>query len=102
MEAPLLRLKEEPWERGSISEHLERIVAWCRSRGYELASVPFTKSKKNVTPWHIEMVVIPPMQPMYFSETLPHLGGKRLAEIPKLFGYKPYTPPFTEEPHPFA
>jgi ribosomal protein S12 methylthiotransferase accessory factor len=93
---------EEPWEQDTAAEHLERIVAWCRERGYEFATVALTAAKKNTTPWHIEMSVIPQMQPTHLSEALQHLGGERLASVPKLFGYKPRTPLFTEEPHPFA
>jgi hypothetical protein len=55
----------------------------------------------NVSPWHIEMVVIPELQPIHYSEDLPHIGGARLSEIPTRFGYTPRTP-FIEEPHPFA
>jgi len=90
-----------PWEHDSPEEHWRRILSWCRERGYECFSVPLTRSRMNVTPWHIEMVVIPELQPIHYSENLPHIGGARLAEIPTRFGYTPCAP-FTAEPHPFA
>ncbi len=92
----------EPWEGDSDEEHLARITDWCRERGYEFASVALTHSKGNPTPWHIEAAVIPELQPLHLSERQPHIGGKRLAEIPKLFGYTSLAVPHTADPHPFA
>lgn len=92
----------EAWESDSPQQHLARIVAWCTSQGYDCVSVPFTHSAANVTPWHVEMVVIPQMQPIYFSEELPHIGGTRLREVPRKCGFTPRESPFTAEPHPFA
>jgi thiazole/oxazole-forming peptide maturase SagD family component len=92
---------EEPWEHDSEDEHLERILNWCKAVGYEFASVSLTKSKKNISPWHIEMVVIPPLQPIHLNEKLRHTGGSRLKEVPEMFGYKAIEP-YTDDPHPFA
>ncbi|MEK7627839.1 MAG: YcaO-like family protein [Patescibacteria group bacterium] len=90
------------WEHDTKDEHLDRIVGWCTERGYGCASVPLGISPKNPTPWHVEFVVIPELQPLHINERFPCLGGARLTEIPKLFGYTPRETPFAEEPHPFA
>lgn len=92
---------EEPWEVDTEDEHLARILDWCKAVGYEFASVSLTKSKKNVSPWHIEMVVIPKLQPIHLNEKMRHLGGERLKVIPEMFGYSPIEPHITD-PHPFA
>lgn len=92
----------EPWEEDSDVQHLERIILWCRDKGYGFAAVSMTHSAGNPTPWHIERALIPELQPIHLSERLPHIGGARLREIPKLFGYKPLPEPFISDPHPFA
>lgn len=92
---------EEPWEFDTEDEHLQRIIDWCKRVGYEFVSVSLTKSKKNISPWHVEMVVIPQLQPIHLNENLRHTGGLRLKEVPEMFGYKAIEP-YTEEPHPFA
>lgn len=90
------------WEHDTEEEHLARIIAWCREKNYELASVDLGISRANVSPWHIQMVVIPELQPIHQNEKLPYVGGKRLKSIPEQFGYTPRRTPFLEEPHPFA
>lgn len=90
------------WENGTAEEHLKQIVDWCRDSGYECVSVPLGTSKKNCTPWSIEMMVIPELQPMHLSEKLQQLGGERLKSVPRHFGMTPRAEPFTDEPHPFA
>ncbi len=98
----VLPLTEEPWQRDATAQHLDRIVTWCKEKKYACVSVPFTHSKANVTPWHIEMVVIPELQPLHYSESLPHIGGTRIRDVPTQSGYPPRHAPFTDEPHPFA
>lgn len=93
---------QEEFEKDSEEAHLQRIVAWCRNKSYELASVSFTTSKHNHTPWHIESVVIPELQPAYLLERIPSVSGKRLREVPKLLGYEARETPFIDAPHPFA
>lgn len=94
-------LKSKPWQNDNPTEHLTRLIKWCKDNHYEATSVTFTNSKKNITPWHVEMVVVPELQPLYFSEDLPHIGGERLKTIPAMFGYAAREP-FTAEPHPFV
>jgi thiazole/oxazole-forming peptide maturase SagD family component len=90
-----------PWENDTPQEHLARITAWCRDKKYDLLSVNLGTSKKNITPWHIHMMLIPQLQPMNGSEKYPYTDGIRLSEIPKQFGYTPRTP-YIEHPHPFV
>ncbi len=92
----------ESWEEDSEEQHLERLIAWTKERGYGCAAVSLTSSKANVSDWHIEMVVIPELQRMHFNESEPYTGGPRLAEVPRLLGLKPRTTPYLGDPHPFA
>lgn len=94
-------LKKEVWETDTDEEHFARIVNWCREKNYELASVDFNAAPANVPNWHIEFVIIPELQPIYFNEKIPQTGGKRLQDIPQQFGYKPRKP-YTDDPHPFV
>jgi ribosomal protein S12 methylthiotransferase accessory factor len=93
--------QEAAWERDTEDAHLARIIEWARNCGYEMCSYSFTAAKQNVSPWHIEMVVIPELQPLHQDERFPAIGGKRLYDIPKRFGYESREP-FTDAPQPFA
>lgn len=95
-------LHREPWETDTVETHLDRITAWCRSKQYQLISVPFTTSKANIPQWHIEMVVIPDMLPLAFSNLTSHIDAPRRREVPSFLGLHGRDFPFTEEPHPFA
>lgn len=99
---PVSPLREEAWEKDSAEEHVARIADWCKKKGYEFASVSLASSAANVPGWSIEFVVIPELQPLHYNERLPHLGGKRLHDIPRQFGYKPRKQPYLDDPHPFA
>ncbi len=90
-----------PWEGDSVNEHWERIVSWCREKGYACASVDVGKSSQNPTPWRVKMVVMPEIQPVHQTERFPYTHGTRLREVPKQFGFTPLETPFSE-PHPFA
>lgn len=94
-------LAREVWESDTDEEHFARIVQWCEKQGYELVSVSFMDAEANIPGWHIEFVVIPEMQPLYYNEKFPCLGGKRLHDIPKQFGYA-LRKPYLDDPHPFA
>jgi ribosomal protein S12 methylthiotransferase accessory factor len=95
-------LRAEPWENDAMEEHLIRIISWCNSHNYEFASVDLGCSKRNVSPWHVYLSVIPELQPMHQNEKYIYLGGKRLTSVPAQFGYVPRHKPFADEPHPFA
>ena len=99
---PAIPPPHETWEGESLERHLNRIVNWAREKQYEFASVNIGASRKNVSPWHVHMVVMPEMQPIHQNERLIYLGGKRLAEVPRQFGYTPRQEPFCDAPHPFA
>ncbi len=101
IEGPVQAPQIAPWETDSVEAHWQRILTWCTTRGYECLSVPLTPSRANVTDWHIEMVIIPELQPIHYHEGLPHIGGTRLQEIPTQYGYRARDP-FVTEPHPFA
>jgi len=92
----------EPWENDSEKEHLDRILNWCRKVGYEAATVDLGRSKRNVSPWHIEMLVIPELLPIHQNERLPYTESPRIRTVPAMFGYEPRPTPYLDEPHPFA
>ena len=94
-----LQSYEEVWEKDAAPQHLERVVSWCRRKDYELASVQLTKPNTEI-PWWVEMTIMPDLQPIHLHEWLPYIGGARLQEIPREFGYEPREP-FTDGPHPF-
>lgn len=94
-------LPKEVWDEDTKEEHLPRLIEWAQSKGYEMASVSLGASKKNVSPWKVEMVVMPDLQPMHQNERFPYHGGTRLQEIPKLFGYSAKKE-YPIIPHPFA
>lgn len=102
IKGPVRSLKKEDWETDTTEEHFKRIVEWCRKKEYELVSVAMSDAPANIPHWHIELVVIPEMQPLHYNERFPHLGGKRLQEVPKQFGYEPRKHPYLDDPHPFA
>jgi ribosomal protein S12 methylthiotransferase accessory factor YcaO len=89
------------WDFDNEEQHLGRIVDWCRQSSYECAAVSLGRSAQNPTNLHVEMVIIPELQPTHQSESKPHLGGTRLQKIPIQFGYSPRKNPFIERPHPF-
>jgi ribosomal protein S12 methylthiotransferase accessory factor len=95
-------LKKEDWDEDSDEEHFRRIVNWCKEKNYELASVNLNAAPANIPKWNIEFVVIPELQPIYFNEKLPQIGGKRLQDVPKQFGYHSRNPYYNDDPHPFV
>lgn len=95
-------LRKGAWDRVSPEDHFKMITEWCRRKGYELISIALTASKKNASPWHIEFVILPELQPMHQRESEQCLSGKRITEIPTEFGYTPREKPFSEAPHPFV
>ena len=95
-------LSQNPWSNDSEKEHLNRILEWCRSKSYECVSVSLGESKKNITPWHVEMVLIPEMQPLYKGTRYIGTEGSRLHTVPRQFGYQPALELRTVEPLPFV
>ena len=93
--------EEAEWEHDTDEEHFERIVAWCRAKNYELASVHFADTRVGPSLWQTEFVVMPELQPLHYNEKLPYAGGERLQEIPRQFGYAAREP-YLDDPHPFA
>lgn len=83
-------------------EQLDHILSWARSRDYEIVTLSLGESKYNVSPWQVEMVTMPELQPMHQNEHYRYLSGERLKEVPRMFGYEPLEKPYADEPHPFA
>lgn len=95
-------IPSEACEADTASAHLARIVEWCRRSQYACASVSMTRSHLNVTPWHVEHVVIPELQPMHYDESFQTFSGTRMRTIPEQFGFSARTTPFVDLPHPFV
>lgn len=81
---------------------LEKIKSWAQLRNYEILTLSFGSSRFNVSPWQVEMVTMPELQPMHQNERYRCLSGERLREVPKMFGYDPLPESYVDEPHPFA
>jgi ribosomal protein S12 methylthiotransferase accessory factor len=90
------------WENDTEEQHLKRLLDWCRSKNYECVSVSLGTSAKNPTPWHVEMVIMPDLQPTYLLEWRQMFTGERLRAVPLEFGYVPRETPFIDAPHPFC
>ncbi len=101
VQGPEIEIQKSPWDNDSTKEHLQRIIKWCKDKDYECISVPLTSSEKNPTHLHIEMMVIPELQPTYLNESVQQFGGDRWHDVPKALGYTPRKKPFGERPHPF-
>ncbi len=91
-----------PWENDTETEHLNRVLDWCRANDFTCASVSLGDSKANPTPWYIEMVVIPELHPIHLTEPMRHLGGMRLKNVPRQLGFTPRDTPFIDAPHPYT
>ena len=91
-----------PWDTDDEEAHLQRMLTWCRDTGLECISLSLGASAKNPTPWYIEMIVMPEIQPTYLTEPLRAFGGTRWHDIPKARGYTVREAPYAERPHPFA
>lgn len=98
----LQSVPSEAWESDTASAHLARIVEWCRRSQYACTSVAMTRSHLNVTPWHVEHVVIPELQPMHYDEAFQTFSGTRMRTIPEKFGFTARETPFVDLPHPFV
>jgi hypothetical protein len=95
-------VEQQDFEDLAPEEHLRRIAEWCRAKGYECVSVSLGTSRLNPLPWHVEYVVIPELHPTHLHERMRQVGGVRLQDIPKQFGYTPLKEPHIATPHPFA
>lgn len=91
----------EPWEYDTSEQHLARIIEWCRKNDFECVSVSLSRSAVNPTPWHVEMIVMPDLQPTYLLEWRRQLGGSRLRTLPEQLGYSARAEPFVDAPHPY-
>lgn len=90
------------WDSDSEEQHLERTLAWCAEKGFECIAVSLGSSGKNPTHLHVEMVVVPELQPAHLTEATRAFGGSRWKDVPALFGYTPRATPFADAPHPFS
>lgn len=84
------------------TEQLDSLLSWAKAKNYDVVTLSLGKSRFNVSPWQVEMVTMPELQPMHQNEHYRYLSGDRIKEVPRMFGYEPLDKPYTEEPHPFA
>jgi len=90
------------WHMESDEAHHQRLIAWCRAAGIECISVSMTRAQRNITPWHIEFVVMPELLWMHLDERQQCHGSDRRMRLPKAFGYTPRPQAFSDLPHPFV
>jgi len=102
VKGPEKEVEPKEWDADTEEQNLERVIRWCAAKGFECLSFPLTRSAKNPTPWHIEMIVIPVLQPTYLMDWHRTTGGNRWKDVPKELGYTPLEKPFIDTPHPFS
>ncbi len=92
-----LKNKEEEQPQKRLHVLLKKL----REKKYQVCYVELTtKEVTNKTGWHVTQCVIPEMQPLHLNETIPYFGGKRLHEVPQMFGFTTSSQ-LNTEPHPF-
>lgn len=101
IEGPLEKTSA-PWDGDDETAHYRRMIDWCTREQLECVSVSLGTSKKNPTPFYVEMVAMPAIQPTYLFEAHQAFGGTRLKSIPEKFGYTPRTTPYADRPHPYS
>lgn len=79
---------------------LEKLVSELSKKKYETCFVNLTNSKISAIGLKTVFVVIPDLHPLHLSESIPYLGGSRLADMPKKFGYS-LPEELNKIPHPF-
>jgi len=102
IQGPEIAYEKHSWDADSDEAHLERLLGWCRTKDFECVAISLDISQANITPWHIEMIVMPDLHPMHLNERFRHLDTRRLHEVPMLYGYTPRSEPFVDAPHPFS
>jgi hypothetical protein len=95
-------MQPSAWEDDTTEEHLSRVIGWCRENALECVSVSMGASAINPTPWHVEMVVMPDLQPVYLSEGMREFGGTRWKSVAQKLGYDAREVPFIDGPHPYC
>jgi ribosomal protein S12 methylthiotransferase accessory factor len=79
---------------------LTKLVSDLSKKKYEACFVNLTDSKISSIGFKSVFVIIPELQPMHLSESMPYLGGLRLSDIPKKLGYL-LPEELNKIPHPF-
>ena len=88
----------------SAGSELKLLLSLFKKKKYEIAYVDLTLPELKKINYHVAMVIIPQLQPLFLKEKYPYLGGDRLYSVPKTMGLKQQ---FTNEqslnrvPHPF-
>lgn len=84
----------------SWEEKLSRLKDTIRGGDYKGYYIDLTTPEVQKIGLTVIQTIIPELQPLHLLEKFPYFGGKRIKEIPKLFGYVP-TDPINTFPHPF-
>ncbi len=82
-------------------EDCKLLVAMLEKSGLQTHVVDMTTVDIDDAGFKVVRVVIPGMQPLDLEHTCPHLGSKRLYEVPKKLGFKPLKETeLNPDPHP--
>jgi len=90
--------------KGNTISNLKKTIKILKKKNIETVFVDITKPLIRKYEFHVAMVSMPELQPLYLSERYPYFGGRRLYTVPKNLGY---TDKETTEdelnkiPHPF-
>lgn len=84
----------------SHEELLEQLLSECTEKEYEVFCVEMSDRNLRKMGFRSVMLIVPEMQPMHLSESIPYLGGTRLHTLPQKLGYR-VAQEFNTTPHPF-
>lgn len=70
-----------------VKENIERCVGRLEAVNLEVIVVDLTSPEVDELGFKVVKVLIPGMQPIDFGGRWPHLGGRRLYEVPRRLGY---------------
>ena len=80
---------------------LKKLLSELQKRSYEACYVDLSSLTTKKLDLHCIQIIIPELQPIHPEESIPYHSGKRLHEIPRIFGYTP-AEKLNPEPYPFG
>lgn len=84
----------------NIEEKLCILISAFRSKKYELCCIDMSDKELKNAGFESVSIISPEMQPLHLNEEIPYFGGKRLKEVPLMFGYDAASI-INTIPHPF-
>ncbi|MBI2641388.1 YcaO-like family protein [Candidatus Roizmanbacteria bacterium] len=79
---------------------LRKFIDIFKKNKYEVYYVDITPKELQHIPFKVAKIIIPKLAPLYLTEYFPHLGTKRLYEVPVKMGYKKQVKSLNTIPNP--